>query len=74
METTWLSSKLDFKHLGKFRITKKVSSHAYKLALLASMKVYPVFHISLFEPATLNPLPGQLQPLPPPVIIDEERE
>ena len=69
---TWLSTKLDFKYLGKFRITKKVSSHAYKLELLASMKVHPIFHVFLLEPATSDPLPGQLQPPPPPVIINEE--
>ena len=74
LKTTRLSSKLDFKRLGKFRITKKVSSHAYKLELPALMKVHPVFHVSLLEPATSDPLPGQLQPLPPPVIIDEEPE
>ena len=38
------------------------------------MKVHPVFHISLLEPAALDPLLGQLQPPPPPVIIDEEPE
>ena len=31
LKMTWPSFKLDFKRLGKFRITKKVSSHAYKL-------------------------------------------
>ena len=74
LKMTQPSSKLDLKRLGKFRITKKVSSHAYKLQLLASMKVHPVFHVSLLEPAASDPLPGQLQPLPLPVIIDEEPE
>ena len=55
-------------------VKKKVSSHTYKLELLASMKVHPVFHISLLEPTASDPLLGQLQPPPPPVIIDEEPE
>ena len=38
------------------------------------MKVHPVYHVSLLEPATLDPLLGLLQPPPPPVIIDEEPE
>ena len=74
LKTTWPSSKLDFKRLGKFRITKKVSSHAYKLELPALMKVHPIFYVSLLEPAALDPLLGQLQPPPLAVIIDEEPE
>src|SRR5258705_1246640 len=65
-------AKLNFKHLEKFRIIKKVSSHAYKLDLPASMKVHPVFHISLLEPAATDPLPDQVQPLPPPVIVEDK--
>ena len=72
LKTAWPSSKLDFKCLGKFRITRKVSFHAYKLELPASMKVHPVFHIFLLESAGSDLLPGQVQPPPPPVIIDEE--
>nr|XP_036575983.1 reverse transcriptase domain protein [Colletotrichum truncatum]KAF6782639.1 reverse transcriptase domain protein [Colletotrichum truncatum] len=45
------SDKLDFKKLGPFEITKKVSNVNFKLALPDSMKYHPVFHISLLEPA-----------------------
>ena len=38
------------------------------------MKVHPVFHVSLLEPAALDPLLEQLQPTPPFVIIDKELE
>ena len=69
---TWPLSKLDFEGLEKFRITKKVSSHTYKLELLVSIKVHLVFHVSLMESAVSDPLPGQLQPPPPLIIIDKE--
>jgi len=74
VKTTCPSMKLDFKCLGKFRILQKVSSHTYKLDLPPSMKVHPVFHVSLLEPSATDPLPGQVQPAPPPIIADDEPE
>jgi len=38
------------------------------------MKIHPVFHISLLEPASTDPLPGQTYAPPPPIIVDEEPE
>jgi hypothetical protein len=72
IRTTRPSSKLDYKRLGRFQILSKVSSHAYKLDLPPSMKVHPVFHISLLEPCSSNPLPGQRLPQPEPTIVDDE--
>ena len=66
------SSKLDYKRLGRFKILEKVSSHAYKLDLPPTMKVHPVFHVSLLEPSSSDPLPGQVQPPSPPTVIEDE--
>jgi hypothetical protein len=66
--------KLDFKRVGKFKIGKMVSSHAYKLEIPPSMKVHPVFDISRLEPASNDPLQGQQQPRPPPTIIAGQQE
>ena len=71
IQTTCPSSKLDFKRLGRLKIIQKISSHAYKLDLPASMKCHPVFHVSLLEPAASNPLAGQKHPAPPPIIVDD---
>ena len=38
------------------------------------MKVHPVFHVLLLEPAFSDPLPGQRNPPPPPIIVDGEEE
>ncbi|KAI0991643.1 hypothetical protein K3495_g16544 [Podosphaera aphanis] len=38
------------------------------------MKVHPVFHVSLLEPFATDPLPGQISPPPPPIIVDGEFE
>ncbi|KAK6220785.1 reverse transcriptase domain protein [Colletotrichum tabaci] len=45
------SDKLDYKKLGPFEILKKVSPVNYKLKLPDTMKIHPVFHIALLEPA-----------------------
>ena len=74
IQTTRPSSKLDFKRLGRFKILEKISSHAYKLDLPASMKCHTVFHVSLLEPAATNPLIRQKRPRPPPIVVDGEQE
>lgn len=40
------------------------------------MKIHPVFHVSLLEPASEDPVEGQTMPPPPPVEIEgnEKRE
>ena len=58
IQITWPSCKLDFKRLVRCMIVQKVSSHAYKLDLPPSMNCHPVFHVSLLEPATSDPLVG----------------
>jgi len=74
VQTTRPSTKLDFRRLGKFRMLQKVSSHAHKLDLPPYMKVHPVFHISLLEPATTDALPEQVQPALSPIIANDEPE
>lgn len=68
------SKKLDWKQIGPYAISRVVSPYAYELNLPASMKVHPVFHVSLLSPAAEDPVPGQSQPPPPPVEIEGEQE
>jgi hypothetical protein len=45
------SDKLDYKKLGPFKIEKKLGPVTYKLKLPKEMKIHPVFHVALLEPA-----------------------
>jgi hypothetical protein len=74
IHTTRPSAKLDFKKLGKYEVLERVGTHTYKLKLPSTMKIHLVFHVSLLEPASNNPLKGQQQPPPPPTIVENEEE
>jgi hypothetical protein len=66
--------KLDNKRHGPFRVSEVISPYAYRLELAEGMRVHPVFHVSLLDPAADDPYPGQRQDPPPPVEIDGEQE
>jgi hypothetical protein len=57
-----LSTKLDHKKLGLFKIKRVAGLVNYELVLPKTMNIHPVFHISLLEPV----LPGV-----PPVPVTE---
>ena len=66
--------KLDWKNLGPFPITEVISAFAYRIGLPPSIKIHPVFHVSLLRAAASDPLPGQKQSAPPPVEVDGVEE
>jgi len=69
------SNKLDHKQISPYTILAKVESRAYKLDLPATVKLHPVFHISLLKPtASMESIPRHHQSPPPPTIIQEQQE
>ena len=74
LKTRRTSDKLDYRRLGPFLVTKQVNEVAYRLDLPTSMKIHPVFHVSLLEPYKESTIPGRLQAPPPPIEIDGEEE
>ncbi|KKA24011.1 hypothetical protein T310_1993 [Rasamsonia emersonii CBS 393.64] len=62
IKTKQPSAKLDHIRLGPFTIEKKTGPVNYKLKLPESMKIHPVFHISLLEQAPENAKePGNIE-------------
>ncbi|XP_073418731.1 uncharacterized protein [Dendrobates tinctorius] len=68
------SSKLGHKYIGPYKITKLVSNVACRLQLPRSMRIHPVFHVSLLKAATPNSFPGRSSSPPAPVLIDGQEE
>jgi hypothetical protein len=63
--------KLLPKWVGPFKVQKHVNEVAYKLELPPSLKIHPVFHVSLLKPYQQG---GRVQPPPVPEIIEGELE
>lgn len=56
------SEKLDFKKIGPFKIAEVISETNYRLSLPKTMRIHPIFHISLLEPAAEDtPIDTQLE-------------
>ena len=65
--TTRPSSELDVRRLGPFPIIGPIGNSAYRLRLPPSIKIHPVFHVSLLEPHVANTFPGRV--VTPPLAI-----
>jgi hypothetical protein len=65
------SVKLDHKNEGPWEVLEKVGPTSYRLKIPHETKLHPVFHSNLLRLDREDPLPGQIQPPPGPVIIDE---
>ena len=74
IKTTRPAKKLDHRFLGPFKISEKISSHAYRLALPPSMKIHNVFHVQLLEPFVDNNIDNRVQPPPPPIEVEGQEE
>ena len=58
---------------GPYKILKKIGN-LYKVKLLNSVKVYPVFLLDKLQKAAINPLLGQVNLPPLPIQVNGEDE
>jgi hypothetical protein len=49
-----LSDKLDYKKFGPFKVKRNIKNINYELYLSLTIKIYPIFHISLLKLADLD--------------------
>ena len=61
-----LSYKLDYQIAGPYEVFKKINN-LYKIKLLDSIKVHPIFLPNKLQKAADNPLPRQKNELPLPI-------
>ena len=54
VKTTRPSNKLNYKKFGPFKVKRNIKNINYKLYLSLTIRIHPIFHISLLEPADLN--------------------
>ncbi|KAJ1300322.1 hypothetical protein OPQ81_005143 [Rhizoctonia solani] len=72
IQTQRPSKKLDHKRLGPYMVAKKVGKYTYQLDLPKSMKIHPVFHVSLLFPKPSDEF--KREPVNPPPVITPEGE
>lgn len=68
------SPKLGQKFIGPFKIISQINQVAFCLELPTSMKIHPVFHVSLLKPFHDNSFTGRIMAPPPPIIVEGEEE
>lgn len=67
-------NKLGPRFVGPFIVKRKINNVSYELTLPDSLKIHPVFNLSLLKPMTPDPFPDHNAGPPEPVIIDGEEE
>ncbi|KAF8759509.1 Chromo (CHRromatin Organization MOdifier) domain [Rhizoctonia solani] len=68
-----LSPKLTEQRLGPFKVTKKISDHAYRLELPPTMRIHNVFYVGLLSKVKRDNKRA-FENRPPPVTVDGEEE
>lgn len=71
IRTARTSRKLVWKRISPFTVKVVISPYPYELDLLSNSQLHPVLHVSLLDPAPVNPVAGQRIPLPPTVVIND---
>jgi hypothetical protein len=73
IQTKKPSRKLDYQRLDPFKIITQINPVNYRLELLPTMHIHPVFHVSLLEEFyKKSQIPSRF--LPPPLLIEIDHD
>ena len=59
------SDKLDSKKIGSFKVKRNIRDISFELKLLLTIRIYPIFHFLLLEPAHPDTSKGSIPELDP---------
>ena len=59
---------------GPYKVLEKIGTNAYRIELLASIKVYNILNTSKLRKVVDDPLLGQIADKPPLIKVDSKQE
>jgi hypothetical protein len=65
IKTTRLSDKLDSKKIGPFKVKRNIRDISFEFKLPLTIRIYPIFHISLLKSAYSDIFKGLVPELNP---------
>jgi hypothetical protein len=65
IKTIRLSDKLDLKKIGPFKVKRNIRNISFELELPLSIRIYPIFYLSLLEFAHPDIFKGLISELDP---------
>lgn len=74
MNRNRITRKLTPRYLGPYTISAIISPTAYKLDLPSTLRIHPVFHISLLKPYKESEEFLRATPPPPTILTDNTKE
>ncbi len=74
IKTTWPLKKLHYQIFGPFTITKKKNDMAFQFKLLDSMKIHPMFQVSLLQPCHASTIPRLVSKPPSSIEMNGEQK
>ncbi|KAH7293467.1 hypothetical protein KP509_28G026800 [Ceratopteris richardii] len=74
LQTSRPCANIEHQRFGPFTILAKINLATFKLQLPSTMRIHPIFHVSMLEPYKISPMRGERTSPSPPIEIDYHEE